>query len=99
MSIFTFFRKRNKTADNRPEVGGTRANLPFSDNFSILNIKTPLQDNYSYNAWVNIAVNILICNIARADFMIKRDEKLIIEEPGMYVERAAAPKHACPRRV
>jgi HK97 family phage portal protein len=30
-------------------------------------------DSYLYNAWVHIAVNILIRNIARADFVIKRD--------------------------
>ncbi|MDR1319650.1 MAG: phage portal protein [Treponema sp.] len=29
-------------------------------------------DSYRYSAWVNIAVNILIRNIARADFVIKR---------------------------
>jgi HK97 family phage portal protein len=29
-------------------------------------------DSYLYNAWVNIAVNILIRNIARADFVIKK---------------------------
>jgi hypothetical protein len=33
----------------------------------------PLGDSYLLNAWVNIAVNILIRNIARADFVIKRD--------------------------
>jgi len=32
-----------------------------------------LGDNYLLHAWVNIAVNILIRNIARADFIIKRD--------------------------
>jgi len=29
-------------------------------------------DNYLYNAWVNIAINILIRNLARADFVIEK---------------------------
>jgi hypothetical protein len=29
-------------------------------------------DSYLYNAWVHIAVNILIRNIARADFVIRK---------------------------
>ncbi|MDR2739908.1 MAG: phage portal protein, partial [Treponema sp.] len=41
------------------------------DNFNIFNISPRYGDNYLYNAWVNIAVNILIRNIARADFTIK----------------------------
>jgi hypothetical protein len=72
MSLFPFFRKHTKTTDNRPELDGTGANLPFSDNFSIFNTEPHTGDNYLYNAWVHIAVNILIRNIARADFTIKK---------------------------
>jgi HK97 family phage portal protein len=72
MSIFPFFRKHNKMADNRPELDRTGVNLPFSDNFSIFNMEPHTGDNYLYNAWVHIAVNILIRNIARADFTIKK---------------------------
>jgi HK97 family phage portal protein len=72
MSFFTFFRKHNKMTDNRPEVDGTGVNLPFPDNFSIFNSEPHTGDNYLYNAWVHIAVNILIRNIARADFTIKK---------------------------
>jgi HK97 family phage portal protein len=34
--------------------------------------KVHITDSYLYNAWVNIAINILIRNIARADFVIKK---------------------------
>ena len=51
----------------------------FNDNFSLsdndfgsnLYIEKPLTNSYFLNAWVNIAINILIRNIARADFTIK----------------------------
>jgi HK97 family phage portal protein len=71
MSIFSFFRKHDKTADNRPEYDRAE-NLPFSENVSIFNYRDLTGDSYLYNAWVNIAVNILTRNIARADFCIKQ---------------------------
>jgi hypothetical protein len=70
MSIFTLFRKHNKTADNRPETDG--GNLPFPDCLYNINREPHTGDSYLYNAWVHIAVNILIRNIARADFTIKK---------------------------
>jgi HK97 family phage portal protein len=70
MSIFPFFRKRNKMADNRPEIDG--GDLPIPDYFSIFNTEPHTGDSYLYNAWVHIAVNVLIRNIARADFTIKK---------------------------
>jgi HK97 family phage portal protein len=72
MSIFTLFRKHSKTTDNRPELDRTEENLPFPDNFSNFNSVPQTGDSYLYNAWVHIAVNILIRNIARADFVIKK---------------------------
>jgi phage portal protein BeeE len=46
--------------------------LTFDDNYS--NIYTsPFNDTLISNARVNIAVNILIRNIARADFVLERD--------------------------
>jgi HK97 family phage portal protein len=45
--------------------------LTFSDNFNTLFIEHNVNDTYLLHAWVNIAVNILIRNIARADFTIK----------------------------
>jgi HK97 family phage portal protein len=73
MSIFSFFRKHEKTADNRPDRDGAAGlNLPFADDFSIFDNEPHYGDSYLFNAWVNIAVNILIRNIARADFAIKK---------------------------
>jgi HK97 family phage portal protein len=72
MSIFSFLHKHTKTTDNRPEQDGAGENLPFPDYFSIFNTEPHTGDNYLYNAWVHIAVNILIRNIARADFTIKK---------------------------
>jgi HK97 family phage portal protein len=42
------------------------------ENFTILNPEALAGDSYLFNAWVNIAVSILIRNIARADFVIKK---------------------------
>jgi HK97 family phage portal protein len=73
VNLFSLFRKHNKMADNRPETDdGFKENLPFPDYFSNFNIEPHTGDNYLYNAWVHIAVNILIRNIARADFSIKK---------------------------
>jgi HK97 family phage portal protein len=72
MSLFPFFRKHNKTVDNRPEQDGTETNLPLSDHFGIFNSEPRSGDHYLYNAWVHIAVNVLSRNIARADFTIKK---------------------------
>jgi hypothetical protein len=72
MSLFPFFRKHSKTVDNRPGRDGTEVHLSFPDYFSTFNGEPHTGDNYLYNAWVNIAVNILIRNIARADFVIKK---------------------------
>ena len=50
---------------------------PVEDDFNIFNNNEPYlsvlsaADSYLHHAWVNIAVNILIRNIARADFSIK----------------------------
>jgi HK97 family phage portal protein len=81
VSLFTLFRKQNKTVDNRPEKDGTEEHLPFSDSFSILNSDLQTGDSYLYNAWVHIAVNILIRNIARADFTIKKGGNDVISGP------------------
>jgi len=47
--------------------------LSDDDNFIKFGNNTIFGDTYLLHAWVNIAVNILIRNIARADFTIKRD--------------------------
>jgi hypothetical protein len=87
MSIFTFFGKHNKSgdgavdsrADNRPERDGAwESDLTLSDDFSIFHGKARSSDNYLFNGWVNIAVSILIRNIARADFSIKKGGMMYI---------------------
>ena len=46
--------------------------LPVEDNCGIFP-RDPFKDIFLANAWVNIAVNILIRNLARADFIIERE--------------------------
>ena len=59
--------------DTRHKSGGFFPNPSTDDEyFDILPIHPQQGDSYLYNAWVNIAVNILIRNIARADFVIKK---------------------------
>ena len=49
-------------------------NSPADDgDFGYIYSNAPNNDYYLYNAWVNIAVNILIRNLARADFVIERE--------------------------
>jgi len=72
MSIFKRLFSGNKTKSvNASNESNTLANLTFSENFSIFNVEPNFSDAYLLHAWVNIAVNILIRNIARADFTIK----------------------------
>ena len=47
--------------------------LSDDDLKSTLYIDKPFLNSYYLNAWVNIAVNILIRNIARADFIIEKE--------------------------
>jgi len=61
---------KNGTLD---ENNNTLKNLSELEDFRIFNNTNNLGDTYLIHAWVNIAVNILIRNIARADFVIKRD--------------------------
>jgi hypothetical protein len=91
MNLFAFFRKQAKTTDNRPEQDGTGGNLPFSDCFSIFNTEPHTGDNYLYNAWVHIAVDILIRNIARADFVIKKGGNDVTSGPLYSLFRRPAP--------
>jgi HK97 family phage portal protein len=77
MKIFNFFspvywRDRASMKRNNKEKSVGHDDLPIDDYFSNLNyVKT--DDSYLLNAWVNIAVGILIRNIARADFMLTRN--------------------------
>jgi HK97 family phage portal protein len=49
--------------------------------FDIVNDDPRYGDSYLYNAWVHIAVSILIRNIARADFVIKKGGNDVISGP------------------
>jgi HK97 family phage portal protein len=75
-SYFLSSKKCNENTDllhRKGSDGNFLLNLStHEDNFNIFNIPSRYGDSYLYNAWVNIAVNILIRNIARADFTIKK---------------------------
>ena len=62
---------RQSLKNNAVAKNVTQNSLTEHDNFSNLYI-APNCDHYLYNAWVNIAVNILIRNLARADFVVER---------------------------
>jgi len=49
----------------------SKFHLSYDDDFNNLYIERPYNNSYLINAWVNIAINILIRNIARADYVIK----------------------------
>jgi HK97 family phage portal protein len=83
MSIFSRilpnYKRINKSCqsaqkyDECHKSGGFFPDFPADEeSFDILNGDPRHGDSYLYNAWVHIAVNILIRNIARADFVIKR---------------------------
>jgi hypothetical protein len=71
VNIFTrIFSPKTKSVARNNEISN---NLTDDDFFSKLYIEQPFANSYFLNAWVNIAVNILIRNIARADFTIKNE--------------------------
>jgi phage portal protein BeeE len=80
MSIFSRLLpnyKRNNTnrqhGDSRNKSGDSPATPSTNEAYFDIVPATPRSgDSYLYNAWVNIAVNILIRNIARAGFVIKK---------------------------
>ena len=79
MSIFNKVFNRNKTKSvTVPHESNTLNSLTNYDNFSIFNVEPSIGDTYLLHAWVNIAVNILIRNIARADFTIKKEGEDIL---------------------
>jgi len=73
MNIFRrIFNPITKTVKTKSD-NGFRFSLPSDDDFINLYNELPLGNSYFLNAWVNIAVNILIRNIARADFTIEKE--------------------------
>ena len=73
MNVFQrIFSPITKTVKTKSD-NGFRFSLPSDDDFINLYNELPLGNSYFLNAWVNIAVNILIRNIARADFTIEKE--------------------------
>jgi HK97 family phage portal protein len=64
--------ERHKLESNIQTKNSFRNFLTIDDDFTIFNVD-PFKDPYLCNAWVNIAVNILIRNLARADFILERE--------------------------
>jgi HK97 family phage portal protein len=58
-----------------------QVNLPIPDHFSMLSHVGLTGDSYLLNAWVNIAVGILIRNTARANFILIRNGNEITAGP------------------
>jgi len=70
-----WFLRNNKQRNTEKSVDSRNNNRDFltdDHNFSIFH-KPSYADSYLCNAWVNIAINILIRNLARADFAIEKD--------------------------
>ena len=70
---YTISRERQLTDNNSKSINSFANSLTDDDAFSNLYIDPSNLDNYLGNAWVNIAINILIRNLARADFILERD--------------------------
>jgi len=73
----TYKRNNDSRRQNNKALGESCGNsfnnfLTPDDNFSNFNL-SPLNNSYLHSAWVNIAVNIMIRNIARADFVLEKN--------------------------
>ncbi|MCL1991949.1 MAG: phage portal protein [Spirochaetes bacterium] len=75
MNIFKLLTAKitqNKNSREQNAVKSSMASQLYSDDdYGIFARENNIADSYLLNAWVNIAVNILARNIARADFTIK----------------------------
>jgi len=74
-SLWRQFSKNNTEVKNV-----TQNSLTGRGNFNNL-YTVPYNDNYLFNAWVNIAINILIRNLARADFVIEKEGEEVKHGP------------------
>ena len=87
MSIFSRFvsgskgGKRQLSGDTINSKNMAHNPLTFDDSFSNIYVGAKTSDSYLYNAWVNIAVNILIRNLARADFILEKEGNEITQGP------------------
>ena len=64
--------QRNLSKNNTANKNFLQNSLTIDDDFNKL-YKDPFNDPFLSSAWINIAVNILIRNVARADFVVERD--------------------------
>jgi len=64
-------RQKSKNYFNSKSIDNDNYSLSDYEFSSKLYIEQPFINSYFLNAWVNIAINILIRNIARADYTIK----------------------------
>jgi HK97 family phage portal protein len=76
-----FLRKNDTTRYNAKEGSVADDDLPIPDYFSMLSQVPKPGDSYLLNAWVNIAVGILIRNTARANFMLTGNGNEITSGP------------------
>jgi HK97 family phage portal protein len=83
--LFPSHKRENKSyQDDQSDDKCHKSNGFFpnsEENFDIVNGDPRHGDSYLYNAWVHIAVNILIRNIARADFVIKKGGNDVMSGP------------------
>jgi len=64
--------ERHLSENNTKTKNSFQNSLTYDDQISNL-YSNPFNDPYLCSAWINIAVNILIRNLARADFVLERD--------------------------
>jgi hypothetical protein len=69
-----FFHKKDDEQNTILRKKGNEDNSPLLDGFDDFSLLSFFKgnDTYLYSAWINIAVGILIRNIARADFALLR---------------------------
>jgi hypothetical protein len=75
MNPFKLFgrNKQRQSSEHKTKTNEAIQNpLTSDDDFSILS-PGPFNDPFLSNAWVNIAINILIRNVARADFVLEKE--------------------------
>jgi hypothetical protein len=70
-NIFTRNKQKHISEENTKNKNNLLNPLTNDDYFSNLYVEHNVNNSYLLHAWVNIAINILIRNIARADFTIK----------------------------
>jgi HK97 family phage portal protein len=70
--LFSRNKNRQSSDNNIKAKQNFQNSLTFEDDFNILYVD-PFNDIFLSNAWVNIAINILIRNVARADFILEKD--------------------------